>query len=312
MNKFIPSKDITLFRSCLVSTEYPGIESSTKFVFDKLGIEYVVDRNQSCCTGLGHYYDIFDELSTVALAARNFHHAIKNGHKQFVPMCSTCYAILKNAAIMLNEKEDVRNQVNESFISNGLEDLVYTKDDIDPINNITHTVEVFFNNKEKLSEFGCVDLSNLTIATHHGCHYCKVHYDDTLCGVRNPMLLDDVCSAMNASTIGYYDHKRMTCGSGFRQRYANKELSLDVTEDKFESLYENDVDLLVHMCPNCHVQFDRYQDIISKRTGHDYNFVHLNMSQLIALYMGADPYKVMGIQTHSVSVEPLLKKLKIN
>ena len=312
MVKFIPNENITLFRSCLVSTEYPGIESSTKFVFDKLGIEYVVDRNQSCCTGLGHYYDIFDELSTVGLAARNFHHAIVNSHKQFVPMCSTCYAILKNAATMLNEKDDVRDKVNESFIKNDLDDLVYSKGDIDPINDITHTVEVFFENKDKFSEFGSVDLSDLVIATHHGCHYCKVHYNDTLCGVRNPMLLDEVCNAMGASTIGHYDHKQMTCGSGFRQRYANKDLSLDVTEDKFESLYENNVDVLVHMCPNCHVQFDRYQDIISKRTGHDYNFVHLNMSQLIALYMDADVYKEVGIQTHSVPVEPLLEKLGIN
>ena len=40
--KNIPIKDITLFRSCLVSAEYPGIEASTKYIFDKLGIEYVI------------------------------------------------------------------------------------------------------------------------------------------------------------------------------------------------------------------------------------------------------------------------------
>mgnify|MGYP006974656632 FL=1 len=39
--KNIPDKDILLFRSCLVSVEYPGVEASTKFVFDKLGIDYV-------------------------------------------------------------------------------------------------------------------------------------------------------------------------------------------------------------------------------------------------------------------------------
>ena len=36
--KQVPDKDILLFRSCLVSVEYPGVESSTKFVFDNLGI----------------------------------------------------------------------------------------------------------------------------------------------------------------------------------------------------------------------------------------------------------------------------------
>ena len=40
--KYVPDKDILLFRSCLVSVEYPGVEASTKFVFDKLGIDYAI------------------------------------------------------------------------------------------------------------------------------------------------------------------------------------------------------------------------------------------------------------------------------
>ena len=32
--KSIPDKNILLFRSCLVSVEYPGVEASTKYVFE--------------------------------------------------------------------------------------------------------------------------------------------------------------------------------------------------------------------------------------------------------------------------------------
>ena len=32
--KEIPDKNILLFRSCLVSVEYPGVEASTKFVLE--------------------------------------------------------------------------------------------------------------------------------------------------------------------------------------------------------------------------------------------------------------------------------------
>jgi len=311
IKKFIPTENITLFRSCLVSSEYPGIESSTKYIFDKLGIEYVIDRNQSCCTGLGHYYDIFDEFSTTALAARNFHHAIENNHKHFVPMCSTCYAILKTSAKILNEKDDVREEINRRFREKGLDNLQYTKGDIDPVNDITHVLDVLFYVRDKLPSLKKVDLSGLNIATHHGCHYYKVHYDDSICDVRNPNVIDDVCESMGAPTIGWYDHKRRHCGCGFRQRYANKELSMEASFEKFDSLYDNDVDLLIHMCPNCQVQFDRYQHIISKKTGHDYKMVHLNISQAVALYMGADPYKILGIQTHTQRVEPLLDKLGV-
>lgn len=311
LKKFIPTENITLFRSCLVSAEYPGVESSTKFIFDKLGIEYVIDRNQSCCTGLGHYYDIFDELSTTALAARNFSHAIENNHKQYVPMCATCYAILKNAAKILNEKDDVREKINKSFRENDLKQLQYTKGDIDPVNDITHVADVLYYLREELPKYKKVDLSDLKIATHHGCHYCKVHYDDTLCGVRDPELMDKICEAMGIPTIGWYDHKKLTCGGGFRQRYANRELSLKASTDKFESLYKEDVDLLLVMCPNCHLQFDRYEQVIQNHTHHKKYMVVLNIAQLIALYMGADPYKIVGIQTHTVNVEPILDKVGI-
>ena len=60
------------------------------------------------------------------------------------------------------------------------------------------------------------------------------------------------------------------------------------------------------------MQFDRYQPKIEKMLDTKFNIVHLNISQFIALAMGADPYKVIGVQTHTVPVEPLLEKIKLN
>jgi heterodisulfide reductase subunit B len=48
------------------------------------------------------------------------------------------------------------------------------------------------------------------------------------------------------------------------------------------------------MCPNCHIQYDRYQPVIEKEYGVEYDMVHMNIAQLVALSMGADPYKVCG------------------
>jgi heterodisulfide reductase subunit B len=63
------------------------------------------------------------------------------------------------------------------------------------------------------------------------------------------------------------------------------------------------------MCPNCHVQFDRYHDIISATAHEDYPFVHLHVQQLLALALGADPDTVLGVETHSQDVEPLLERI---
>ena len=308
--KSIPDKDILLFKSCLVNVEYPGIESSTIYIFDRIDVDYHVDERQSCCTGLGHYYDLFDQLSTTALAARNFHIASETGHKNIATMCATCYAILKKSVKILDQNEKAREDVNKILDDSDLEKMVYTKGDMDPAKNIFHVAEIFFNKREEISNLVKVDLSDFKIASHHACHYCKVHYKDTIEGVRDPNLIDGLTAAIGVETIGWYDHKRVTCGAGFRQRFTNKEASLAVTAEKLQSLKENDVEILLHMCPNCQMQFDRYQPYIEEKLETEFNIFHMNIAQFIALAIGADPYNVLGIQTHTVPIEPLLKRLK--
>jgi heterodisulfide reductase subunit B len=84
---------------------------------------------------------------------------------------------------------------------------------------------------------------------------------------------------------------------------------MGVTQKKLHRLAEEQVDVLVHMCPNCHVQFDRFSDTISAGSGEEYPFVHLHVQQLLALALGADPEKVVGIQSHSQDVEPFLERI---
>ena len=104
--KNVPDKNILLFRSCLVSVEYPGVEASTKFVFDKLGIDYAISDKQTCCTGLGHYSDVFNQIDTTAIGARNFKIARELNRPNLVMMCATCYAINKKSVKLLNKKDD--------------------------------------------------------------------------------------------------------------------------------------------------------------------------------------------------------------
>jgi heterodisulfide reductase subunit B1 len=309
--KKIPDKEILLFRSCLVNIEYPGVESSTKYIFDKVGVEYIVSPRQSCCTGLGHYADLFDQFSTTALAARNFGIAKEEEHKNIATLCSTCYAILKKSCNILNKKDDIRKNVNKIFESSNISNLKYKLDDMDSRDNIFHTTEILYNKAEEIENFVDIDLSGLRVAAHHACHYCKVHHKDTIGNARDPMIIETLAKACGVETVDWYDRKTSTCGNGFRQRYMNKELSFSVTSEKLLSLKENDVDILLHMCPNCQMQFDRNQKSIGESLNTEFNIVHLNISQFIALALGADPYTVVGIQTHTVPVEPILEKIKL-
>ncbi|KKG16102.1 hypothetical protein EO98_13450 [Methanosarcina sp. 2.H.T.1A.6] len=98
---------------------------------------------------------------------------------------------------------------------------------------------------------------------------------------------------------------------GFSQLHLNKSTSLQFTKTKFDSLQRAGVELMIHMCPNCHIQYDRYQPVIEKEFGVKYDMVHINIAQLVALSMGADPYKVCGFYTQSVPLEGFLVRTGI-
>ena len=50
---------------------------------------------------------------------------------------------------------------------------------------------------------------------------------------------------------------------------------------------------------------------MEKHYGEKLDIINLNIAQFLAIAMGADPYNVVGIQTHTVPVEPLFDRLKL-
>ncbi len=307
--KNIPHENILLFKSCLVNVEYPGVESSTRYLFDHLGVEYQVHPDQSCCTGLGYYYDLFDQYSTLALAARNFYLARESEHTNITTLCATCYAILKKSLHLLNSNEKARSKVNEILEEAGLSHMKYEANMLSSEENIFHIVEVLYSKREQISQKIKKDFSKIKVASHHACHYCKIYPEQSITSSRNPMLLDELADCCGVKVVDWYDFKKATCGAGFSQRFANRDLSLSATRDKLYAL-EGKADVLLHMCPNCQMQFDRYQPVLEKELGRKIGLIHLNIAQLAALAMGADPYEVVGIQTHTIPVEDLIDKIK--
>ena len=179
----IPDSQLLLFKSCMVGQEYPGVETSTRYVFDRLGVDYCINDEQSCCTGIGHYTDIFEGLTTTAIAARNFAVARRCGYTNITCLCSTCYAINKEACEVLNTNTEIRERINSIFREHGLENLVYEKDDMNPRTNFYHAVEILLSQVDKIREQKKYDFTGIKAAAHHACHYYKVRYLD---GLGNP------------------------------------------------------------------------------------------------------------------------------
>ena len=82
-----------------------------------------------------------------------------------------------------------------------------------------------------------------------------------------------------------------------------------MTREKLKRLAEEKIDVLVHMCPNCAIQFDRHHYDLEQSAHEEYPFVHLHVQQLVALALGADPDKICGVISHSQDVEPILQRI---
>jgi heterodisulfide reductase subunit B len=295
---------VTIFRSCLVGAEFPGVESSTKWLFERLGVEYTVNPAQTCCTGLGYYSDLMPIQTTVGIAARNACVCVDDGHPIMSYLCSTCYAINKKARNILDVPE-YRAATNDVLAKVGRD----YDDHVAGTVQHKHVLDVLWGVHQSVPELIRRRLDGIKVATHPACHYCKVFPDETLGDNENFMVPEEMLLPAGVTCTGAYNEKQTHCGAGFRQRFVNPSISVGVTQKKLHRLREENVDVLVHMCPNCHIQFDRYHDIISAATGEGLPFIHLHVQQLLALALGADPERVVGVQTHSQDVEPFLERI---
>lgn len=295
---------VLIFRSCLVSGEYPGVEASTKWLLERLGIEYTVHPEQTCCTGLGYYSDLIPIETAVALAARNACVAADDGHPVITYLCSTCYAVNKKARDILAVQE-YREQTNAVLARVG---RCYDDGVAGRVQH-RHALEVIWGAHRSIPALVRRRLDGIKVATHPACHYCKVFPDEVMGDSEDFMVPEELLIPAGALPTGAYNEKTTHCGAGFRQRFVNPSLSLAVTREKLRRLAEERVDVCLHMCPNCHVQFDRNHDVISATSHEQYPFIHLHAQQLLALALGADPETVLGIETHSQDVEPLLQRI---
>ncbi len=295
---------VLLFRSCLVSSEYPGAEAATKWLFERFGIEYTVHPEQTCCTGLGYYSELVPVATSVALAARNACVAVEDGHPVMSYLCSTCYAINKKARNILSV-DDFRAEANRTLAKVGRE----YDDSVAGAIKHSHTMEILWSAHHSIPELIQRRLDGIKVATHPACHYCKVFPDEVVGDSENFMIPEDLLEDTGVIKTGIYNEKTTHCGAGFRQRFVNPSIAVAVTREKLRRLAQEQVDVCVHMCPNCAIQFDRHHSIIEASSQEEYPFVHLHVQQLLALALGADPAKDCGLGSHSQDVEPLLERI---
>jgi heterodisulfide reductase subunit B len=288
-----------LFKSCIAGTFYPGIERSFRFILNSLNVDYFDDPNQSSCTGFAEHCGVVPPEANLSLNARNLALAYNSGYTNVVCTCPTSYANLKECICELNDEKtraainDVLKAVNYEY-NGGV--------------TVYHAAEVLYAMKEILAGRARLSLSGITIATHHGCHYTKAFYDEVVSGPwEYPTLLDEICAAFSGTLLDYSE-RSLCCGLGYSHLIGADEYPELISFRKLESALSEKPDVIVTMCAGCQFMLDRFQRQFEERLKTVAPV--LNVSQLVALLLGANKTRDACLQFATIDVSPLLEKME--
>ncbi len=288
-----------LFLGCTTPTQVIQYELSSRWICKQLGIELVDIKDFVCC---GINQTNLNLEAGLLLATMNLALAEKRG-LDILTLCAACTGHLAEAVEKLKD-QDTRERINSKLETIDLKYEGKTK--------VKHISRVLYEDigidriKEKIK----IDLSNLRIAPHYGCHYLKPEsafngFDDP----DNPKTLHKLISATGAFPV-QYETLNLCCG-GKSFPVSNK-IAMSLVRKKLDNLISKKIDFLVVQCQTCYLMYSNQQNVINRKLGRNYNIPVLLYPQLLGIAMGGDLIHDLGIHLNGISMDYFLKKLEIN
>ncbi|KKH45366.1 CoB--CoM heterodisulfide reductase subunit B [Methanosarcina sp. 1.H.A.2.2] len=291
-------RNLSLFLGCIAPNRYPGIESATRKVMERLGISLTELEGASCCPAPG-VFQSFDKKTWLTLASRNLCLS-ESLDADILTVCNGCYATLADTNRILKEDPEAKAGVNEKLSEIGKEFSGKIE--------VRHIVEYLFRevSPEKVRDAVTHPL-DLRVAVHYGCHLIKPSHERKLGSAENPSFFDELVEATGARSVEYED-KTACCGAGGGARSAVLDVALALTEKKLGHMQSANVDCIVDACPFCHLQFDQGQIELADRLGKEFNIPVLHYSQFLGLALGYSPEE-LGIHLNRIQNSEFYTKL---
>ncbi len=283
-----------LFLGCVIPARLPYLEASARKVFEKLGIILKDVDGFSCCpdpTGI----ELIDHKTWLALGARNL--SLCNNNGGVISFCSGCVETLKGVNYFINKDITVKKEVNKYLQKVG---KVYEGNTA-----VKHFAEVLYENLDKVKETVEKPLEGFKVAVHYGCHYLRpseiIEWDDPF----EPVTVDEIVEALGAESVDY-DLKLECCGNPLDK--SDKDLSLQMIDNKLDAIQKAGANCVVVVCPACYQQYEFNQRELNKKNGTEYNLPIFYLSELVALAFGFKPQE-LGLNFHRVRPNALFENV---
>lgn len=282
----VKEKTFAFFLGCIMPNRYPGIESSTKYMMEKLGYTILEMEKAACCPAPGVFRS-FNKVDWMVAAARNICIA-EQMDTDILTVCNGCFGTLQEVNLHLKEDTDHRVLVNEKLKLLGDYEFKGTID-------VRHVAEVlgYEVGPWGMEEF-LVRKVKARVAIHYGCHFLKPTHIRKLDSAEHPTILEDFLEPLGAESVDFLE-KYTCCGAGGGVKAFDGNASMTIFEEKMKNIDAVKPDFILSPCPFCHLQFETGQDWLNKNRGTNYDYPIIHLSQLVAYCMGMDQ-KLTGLQ----------------
>jgi len=293
-------KRVAYYKGCLASLSAKELDSSTKALAPKVGLELVELETVTCC-GAGDIHEAEPDYY-LHLNARILAYAEAAGCDELLTVCNVCTLNLRQANWQLKNDDGLRERV-----SNNLERV-----GVPPYSGnveVRHLLWEIADGEgyELLKQSAHKGLKGLKIAPFYGCQILR---PSKLLGFEDPdrpWSLERIIEACGGTAIDY-PAKVKCCGFPIIQ--AREETALGELIQPIEQAKEAGADAIVTPCPLCHLSLDAWQSKLKAATGKDFAMPILHLSQLVGVAAGLEESE-LKFKRHVVPVTPVLEKLEV-
>jgi heterodisulfide reductase subunit B len=278
---------VAYYPGCSLHASAREYDDSIRGVAGALGMNLVEPPGWICC-GSSPAHSSDHKVATV-LPIRNLSTVEQMGLDSVTAPCSACYARMKAAAHTMASDGEMAKEV-EAEIGRSYEGKVKVKSLIETLMEKA--------GPEKVAEFTKKPLSGLKAACYYGCLVTRPPQITQADHPEYPKQMEQLVEALGAETIDW-SYKTDCCGGTLGLTQTS--LALEMTRKVLQNAHDCGADLVVTVCPLCHVNLDARQSEIAM----DFKIPVLYLTQLMAYAFGFDE-KQTRLKKNFVDPEPLL------
>jgi succinate dehydrogenase / fumarate reductase, cytochrome b subunit len=264
------------YPGCLASLSAKELDTSTRAVAVKLGIE-LVDMESTTCCGAGDIHEAKPDYY-LHLNGRILGQAEALGCDTLLTICNVCTLNLRQANKRLRENPDELERINANLEQVGahrygggveVRHLLWELSEGDGY--------------ERFKEIAVKSLTGLKVAPFYGCQILRpskvLGFEDP----DNPSSLERLIVACGAEPIDY--PAKIKC-CGFPIILAREDVALGEAILPLQEAADAGADVIVTPCPLCHLSLDAWQAKAEKKAGRSFNMPVLHLAQLLGAAAG--------------------------